>query len=269
MRTHLVVASALVCVLGVAGCGDHTDTVPLPTGPIEQLPINATVQAPGLGGTTDVVFDEHGMPHVFAPDIASALFVQGYLTASARFWEMDAFRRLAEGRLSELLGRAGVNQDIAMRTVFTTRDGRRLEEALWEYVQAVDPELARSGAGLHRRRQRLAHRSARRPQRRDAAAGVSALPGDRRDARDAGGLAAAGHAGHRPLAGLRAVGNARRRDRSRAQIMQVACRVPWSQDVFRSAPAAPDHRAAGGGAAPRDARRRRGDTSRRCRRSTC
>ena len=68
--------------------------------------------------------------------------VQGYLTAKDRFWEMDAFRRLAEGRLSELLGRAGVSQDIAMRTVFTTRDGRRLEQALWDYVRAVDPDLA-------------------------------------------------------------------------------------------------------------------------------
>jgi penicillin amidase len=56
---------------------------------------------------------------------------------------MDAFRRVAEGRLSEVFGKLTLNTDIGMRTVFTTRDGRRIEEALWEYVQAIDPELAR------------------------------------------------------------------------------------------------------------------------------
>jgi penicillin amidase len=119
-----------------------TPTVTPTAGTIDDVPLSATIQVPGLGGTTDVVFDEYGMPHVFAPDTASALYVQGYITASVRFWEMDGFRRLAEGRLSELLGRLALSQDVAMRTVFTTRDGRRLEEALWDYMQAVDPELA-------------------------------------------------------------------------------------------------------------------------------
>jgi penicillin amidase len=119
-----------------------TPTVTSTAGTIDDVPLSATIQAPGLGGTTDVIFDEYGMPHVFAPDTGSALFVQGYLSAAARFWEMDAFRRLAEGRLSELIGGLAVSQDAAMRTIFTTRDGRRLEEALWEYVQAVDLDLA-------------------------------------------------------------------------------------------------------------------------------
>ncbi len=109
---------------------------------ITQLPTDASVTLPGLGGGTDVVFDEIGIPHVFAPDTASALYVQGYLTASVRFWEMDVFRSFAEGKLSELFGRTTLKQDVDMRTVFTTRDGQRLEEALWSHTQAVDPDLA-------------------------------------------------------------------------------------------------------------------------------
>src|SRR5262249_2306494 len=106
------------------------------------LPTDATVSLPGLGAASDVVSDELGIPHVYAPDTSSAVFLEGYLCAASRFWEMDAFRRFAEGRLSELLGRIALNADIGMRTVFTTRDGRRLEEALWEHTQATDPELA-------------------------------------------------------------------------------------------------------------------------------
>ena len=139
---------ALVCLLFLAACGDRQVRVDGPVAgagpdPIDQVPIDETVRLPGLGATTDVVFDAYGIPHVYAPDMDSALFVQGYLTAQSRFWQMDAFRRVAEGRLSELIGRLALNQDILMRTVFTTRDGRRLEEALWEHVQAVDPEIAR------------------------------------------------------------------------------------------------------------------------------
>jgi penicillin amidase len=126
----------------LSSCGG-TVTPTSTADPIAQLPVNETVSLPDLPAATDVVFDELGMPHVFAPDDESATFVQGYLTAAARFWEMDVFRRYAEGRLSELLGKLTLSTDVGMRTVFTTRDGRRLEEALWEHVQATDPEVAR------------------------------------------------------------------------------------------------------------------------------
>ncbi|MFQ5666154.1 MAG: penicillin acylase family protein [Candidatus Binatia bacterium] len=111
--------------------------------PVEQVPVNETIELPSLPATADVIVDELGVPHVFASDLESAVFVQGYITAAARFWEMDVFRRLAEGRLSEVFGKLSLSTDVAMRTVFTTREGLRLEEVLWKYVQEVDPELAR------------------------------------------------------------------------------------------------------------------------------
>ena len=138
---RLVVVCAGLTTL--AACGDDDKAPTAALGPIEQLPVNQTVRLPGLGAATDVVFDELGMPHVYAPDAESAVFVQGYLTAAVRFWEMDVFRRFAEGRLSEVFGKLTLSVDVGMRTVFTTRDGHRLEEALWEHVQAVDPEATR------------------------------------------------------------------------------------------------------------------------------
>jgi penicillin amidase len=161
-RLHACVSA---CIIFLSACGDDGNGGPAPTptpltptpttvaaatptptiglDPISELPTDATISLPGIGAGTDVVFDELGMPHVFAPDTESALFMQGYLTASVRFWEMDVFRRFAEGKLSELFGRLTLKQDVDMRTVFTTRDGSRLEEALWTHTQAVDPELAR------------------------------------------------------------------------------------------------------------------------------
>jgi penicillin G amidase len=159
MCNRLVGISALVGLLslGIAGCGGSENSaaaptatvpptptataVPTPSNPILALPLDATISLPGLTADTDVVVDELGEPHIFGPDLPSVLFVQGYLTAASRFWEMDAFRRVAEGRLSEIFGPITLSTDVAMRTVFTTRDGRRLEEALWEHVKAVDPEV--------------------------------------------------------------------------------------------------------------------------------
>ncbi|MFI5398073.1 MAG: penicillin acylase family protein [Candidatus Binatia bacterium] len=148
-RYRAGVRTLVLCTgLFFCACGDNDSQIVAPAprstpDPIGQLPTDATIALPGLGAATDVVFDERSMPHVFAPDTESAAFTQGYLTASVRFWEMDVFRRLAEGRLSEIFGKTTLSTDVGMRTVFTTRDGRRLEEALWQYTQSVDPELSR------------------------------------------------------------------------------------------------------------------------------
>lgn len=110
--------------------------------PITSLPVDATQSLAGLPAEVQVVFDDIGMPHVYGPDFISVTFAQGYLIAQARFFQMDVFRRFAEGRLSEVLGGAAFGLDVEMRTVFTTRDGRRLEDAVWEHVRQTDPEVA-------------------------------------------------------------------------------------------------------------------------------
>jgi len=131
---------ALCCVL-FSACGND-DGGGKGSDPIASLPVDATQSLAGLPAEVQVVFDDLGMPHVYAPDFVSVTFAQGYLTAQARFFEMDVFRRFAEGRLSEVLGAATFPTDVEMRTLFTTRDGRRLQDAIWEHVQEVDPEVA-------------------------------------------------------------------------------------------------------------------------------
>ncbi len=141
LRTVLLLAG--FALLGLQGCGDDDPAQAPARDPIASVSVATTVSLPRLPTGADIVFDELGMPHIYAPDIETAIFLQGYVTASMRFWEMDVFRRFATGRLAELFGSQILAQDVEMRTVFTTRDGRRLEEALWEFVQRDDPETAR------------------------------------------------------------------------------------------------------------------------------
>jgi penicillin G amidase len=66
------------------------------------LPTDKTFEA--LKGTTKVVYDDRMVPHVFAENLADAYFVQGYLHASNRLWQMDFITRASGGKLSEVLG---------------------------------------------------------------------------------------------------------------------------------------------------------------------
>ncbi len=57
-----------------------------------------------LNEEVKVVLDDRFVPHIYAKNISDALFVQGYLHAKNRLWQMDMTTRLASGRLSEVIG---------------------------------------------------------------------------------------------------------------------------------------------------------------------
>ena len=57
-----------------------------------------------LKGNVKVSYDDRQVPHIFAENNADAYFVQGYVTAQNRLWQMDISTRAASGRLSEVLG---------------------------------------------------------------------------------------------------------------------------------------------------------------------
>ena len=57
-----------------------------------------------LSGKTEVYFDERLVPHVYAENENDAWFVQGYLHAKFRLWQMDFQTYAAAGRLSEIMG---------------------------------------------------------------------------------------------------------------------------------------------------------------------
>ena len=62
-----------------------------------------------------VVWDEHLIPHIYAQNDEDLYFVQGYITASLRLWQMDFQNRAATGRLSEIVGEAALDFDLKTR----------------------------------------------------------------------------------------------------------------------------------------------------------
>lgn len=58
-----------------------------------------------------VIYDDRRVPHIFANNARDAHWVQGYITARDRLWQMDFVTRSTAGRLSEVLGSKYVDYD--------------------------------------------------------------------------------------------------------------------------------------------------------------
>ena len=65
---------------------------------------DASILANDLKGDVDVYMDDRLVPHIYADHDEDAYYVQGYLHAKYRYWQMDFQTRVAAGRLSEVAG---------------------------------------------------------------------------------------------------------------------------------------------------------------------
>ncbi|HEV8079763.1 MAG TPA: penicillin acylase family protein [Chitinophagaceae bacterium] len=75
----------------------------------------ANLSFPQLAGKVNVYFDERLVPHVFAEQENDAYFVQGYLHARFRLWQMELQTLSAAGRASEVVGDVALNHDREFR----------------------------------------------------------------------------------------------------------------------------------------------------------
>ncbi len=75
----------------------------------------ASLQFPQLSGKVSVYLDERLVPHIFAEQENDAYFVQGYLHAKFRLWQMELQTHAAAGRASEIVGEKALNHDREFR----------------------------------------------------------------------------------------------------------------------------------------------------------
>ena len=122
------------------------------------LPLTrGTVAVDGLRGRVDIIRDLDDVPHVRAGDEADALFGLGYVHAQDRLWQMEFQRRVAQGRLSEVVGPEGLPADRLLRTIGLMRAAReawpkidgRSRALIEAYVAGINAFLAdHHGGGL-------------------------------------------------------------------------------------------------------------------------
>jgi penicillin amidase len=111
----LVVVAAVCFVLWLRGA----EKAALPV-------LDGDVHLAGLKAPVTVRRDGHGVPHIEAASEEDLWMAQGYVTAQDRLWQMDAFRRNADGELAEVMGSSLVPHDTLQRVLGIRRTAERI-----------------------------------------------------------------------------------------------------------------------------------------------
>ncbi len=92
--------------------------------------VDGELSVAGLEAEVEVWRDALGVPHIFAQSDHDLSFAQGFLHAQDRLWQMELMRRVAQGRLAEILGPGLVDSDRFLRTLGLWRAARDQEAAM-------------------------------------------------------------------------------------------------------------------------------------------
>ncbi|MHA2032911.1 MAG: penicillin acylase family protein, partial [Candidatus Kariarchaeaceae archaeon] len=95
----------------------------------------------GIKNDIEILWDKWGIPHIYASSVNDAYFAQGYVHARHRLWQLEFFRRVISGELSELIGDATLDRDKHYRTIGLHRIANKCVNNL---KRNPDSELLRS-----------------------------------------------------------------------------------------------------------------------------
>ncbi len=115
-----------------------------------------TLRLPGLRAPVTVIRDRWGVPHIYASNLHDLFMAQGFVHAQDRFWQMEFWRHIGTGRLSEMLGKTTLNQDRFIRTLGWNRAAQQDLERLGPEERAIlEAYAAGVNAYLEQHRDRL------------------------------------------------------------------------------------------------------------------
>jgi penicillin amidase len=130
LRFVLKLGLALIAILALAAGASYLYlrlSLPRTTG---------DVRLAGIAAPVEILRDRYGIPHIFAASHEDAVFALGYVHAQDRLWQMEMNRRIAAGRLAEIVGPGALETDRFIRTLGV----RRAAEA---NLRSLDAETRR------------------------------------------------------------------------------------------------------------------------------
>lgn len=81
-----------------------------------------TIHLKGVRDSVTIKFDKYGIPWIKAKNIHDLFFAQGFIHAENRLFQMDLYRRIVEGRLSEIFGEKTFKVDSFFRVIGIKRN---------------------------------------------------------------------------------------------------------------------------------------------------
>jgi penicillin amidase len=134
LRFRRVLAVVLVVVLVLVGLG--VGSLAWITG--RALPqTSGTLQVRGLTSPVTVIRDVAGIAHIRAANVHDLFLAQGVVHAQERMWQMEVWRHISGGRLSEMFGESQLDADRLIRTLGWRQSAQRDYDALRPEARAV------------------------------------------------------------------------------------------------------------------------------------
>ena len=123
----------IVLLVGAGGAYYFKSYLPNTVAPKSFPQVDGEIQLDGLDGAVNIYRDSMGVPHIYATTSHDLFFSQGFVHAQDRFWQMDFWRHVGSGRVSEMFA-SEVETDAFLRTL----GWRVTAEQEWEQLS---PEL--------------------------------------------------------------------------------------------------------------------------------
>lgn len=99
--------------------------------------VEGEVVIAGLEADVEVVRDDMGIPHIYAANPHDLFMAQGFTHAQDRFWQMDTWRHIGSGRLSEMFGSSQIDTDTFLRTLGWREIAEAQYAASPTYIKAI------------------------------------------------------------------------------------------------------------------------------------
>lgn len=151
VKKILLITAGVIVVIAVVSFIWFRSTLPDYEGTLTITGLKAEVQAS---------FDDYGVPHIYADNAEDAYMALGYLHAQDRLFQMEMLRRLAGGRLAEVLGKDLVDIDRLFRTLglnelaeknaqaFLSADTAAFQKASHAYLKGINAYIAKGRAPI-------------------------------------------------------------------------------------------------------------------------
>lgn len=123
-------------------------------------PISGSEKVKGIKDEVEILWDKWGIPHIYANSVDDAYFAQGYIHASHRLWQLEFFRRVTSGRLSEIVGETTIDRDKHYRIIGLHRIAKKCAENLRkdpnnETLQGLNSYVEGVNVGIEKASQNL------------------------------------------------------------------------------------------------------------------
>ena len=112
-----LVLLVIILIAGIAGAYYFKSYLPGTVAPKSFPQTEGTIQVEGLQDPVSIYRDKMGIPNIYASNQHDLFFAQGYVHAQDRFWQMDTWRHIGSGTLSEMFGKGQVETDTFLRTL--------------------------------------------------------------------------------------------------------------------------------------------------------